>query len=246
MAGSLRVAVSNLESGERVLDEAASRYVLRVHRLRAGDELVLFDPDAALEADAVIVSVDARRARCRLSQPRSAARRGELPVVLLQALGKGDKPEDVIRAATALGVRRVVLVETERSVVRLAERAAGRRDRWREVAAQAARQSGRGDVPAIDGPLSLAAALESAEAELRIVLAPDAEQPLLDLVSAAPRDAVLAVLIGPEGGFSDVELALAEAHGFRRARLGPLVLRTEVAATAVVGALLAQHDLRGL
>jgi 16S rRNA (uracil1498-N3)-methyltransferase len=130
--------------------------------------------------------------------------------------------------------------------VRLAERAAGRRQRWREVAVQAARQSGRGDVPSIDGPLSLAAAVEGTAAEVRVVLAPDAREPLLDLVSSAASDALVAVLIGPEGGLGASELALADAHGFRRARLGPLVLRTEIAATAVLGALLARHDVRRL
>jgi 16S rRNA (uracil1498-N3)-methyltransferase len=140
------------------------------------------------------------------------------------------------------------MVETERSVVRLAERAAGRLDRWREVAVQAARQSGRGDVTEIDGPLALATALAEIEprARVRVVLAPGADSALLEVVSDAPRDALVALLIGPEGGLTDGELELCERHGFGRARFGRLVLRTETAATAALGALVAHRDSRGL
>ena len=228
----LRVPVFALREGELTLDEASSRYVVRVHRLRSGDAFVAFDPEARSEADATLLD-GVRRARCRVSALRPAALVAPLPVALLQGLGKGDKAEEVVSAATALGVRSITFVECERSVPVLAERASGRRKRWQEVAVAAARQSGRGDVPEIKGPVPLADALEGGG----VVLAPGAQQPLFAALGSWPAGAPLGVLVGPEGGLTEAELGLAESSGFRRVSFAALILRTETAATAVLGAL---------
>src|SRR5690606_11581678 len=95
-----------------------------------------------------------------------------LPIWLIQGLGKADKPDEVIRAATALGAARVSVVHTERSVARPSgERAAARLERWKRIAVEAARQSGRGDIPALDGPAPLGAVLSEMSAPFRIALA---------------------------------------------------------------------------
>lgn len=233
----LRVAVSDLASGERKLGEAASHYVVRVHRLPIGATFMVFDPTAALEADATLLDQNARAARCRIGEPRRASKVGGLRVVLLQALGKGDKAESVIRDATALGVQAIELLETERSVPRPRE---ARRERWLEIAVQAARQSGRGDVPVIGGPRPLGEALAGLDEAVRprVVLSPDASATLLGTLEGWTGEARLALLVGPEGGLSSAELEQAERAGFRRSSFGPLVLRTETAATAALGALL--------
>lgn len=240
----LRAPVGSLGAGERSLDPATSRYLVRVHRLRSGDAFLAFDVDAGQEADAEILEADPRRARVRIGLPRPARVAAPLPVTLLWALGKGDKPESVIRDATALGVERVVLVSSERSVPRLGERAEGRRERWRVVAREAARQSGRGDVPELVGPLTLEQALGLAPDALGVVLEPEAEAPLAEALGDWALPAPLRVLVGPEGGFDEAELAAARAAGLRSARFGRLTLRTELCAVAVLGALLALSEGR--
>jgi 16S rRNA (uracil1498-N3)-methyltransferase len=166
-----------------------------------------------------------------------------LPIRLIQGLGKADKPDEVIRSATALGVARVTLVHTERSVARpLGERAAGRAERWRRVAIEAARQSGRGDIPALEGPLALAAVLSEPSAACRIVLAPDAE-PLLSRLSAWSPESSLELLVGPEGGFDSEEQRELGAAGFLPAALGTTTLRTELAGVAALGAVVAWSAL---
>ena len=239
MAERVRVYLADLALGERVLDDAASRYLLRVHRLEEGDAFVGFDPEARLEADGQIVDVRARRVR--LDEPRPASHSSKLAVTLLQAFGKGDKIERVVRDATALGVERVCVVDTERSVVRVddAERADGKRRRWRTIAVESARQSGRGDLPELDGPLPLAKALARLNVEKKLCLDAAANVSLARALDGWHGERSLAVLVGPEGGLSAEELAIAERHGFERVRLGPLVLRTETAATALLGALIA-------
>lgn len=233
----LRVPMTDLEAGERVLEPRAARYVTRVRRVAVGQPFVVFDAARGLEADARLVEVRGARAVCRIGAVRPAAR-SPFAVTLIQALGKGDKIDRVVRDATALGVHRIVVVDSGRSVPRLGERAAARRDRWRAVAIEAARQSGRGDLPEIEGPKPFAEALADAErGARRVVLVPGAA-PVAGVLAGAPGAPVV-LLIGPEGGFDDDELARACSAGFVPAALGPFVLRTETAATAALGAVTA-------
>jgi 16S rRNA (uracil1498-N3)-methyltransferase len=244
MARTLRVPLAALRAGERVLPEAEARYVTRVHRLGVGDVFVAFDPEERLEADVELVHVG-RDVVGRLGEPRAARRTARTPVTLLQALGKSDKPERVLRDATALGVEAVVFVETARSVVHLADRAEGRRRRWRAIAVDAARQSGRGDVPEVTGPLSLPEALAVAEgASGRICLSPEATATFQEVLDGSPPDAHVALLVGPEGGFTTDEVSAAKAAGFTPASFGELVLRTETAAVAALGAIVARSFAR--
>jgi 16S rRNA (uracil1498-N3)-methyltransferase len=240
MADLVRVAVHPLEEGEQLLDAETAHYLVFVRRLRQGDSFHAFNPERELEACGTIVHVSGRRVTCRFDGVRPAARRAPHRVTLLQALGKGDKPEQVIRAATALGVERVVLLETERTVVRLDARAPARRERWRAVAVDAARQCCRQDLPFIDGPSSLEAALELLPVNTRcLCLHPEGGMALRAALDGWTPQEPLALLIGPEGGFTEAELRRADEASFRRVTLGPHVLRTEVAAVAVLGAVLA-------
>jgi 16S rRNA (uracil1498-N3)-methyltransferase len=228
------VPLAPLSSGDCTLPEATARYVTRVHRLEAGDRFVAFDPAARTEADVEVLHV-AREVRCRVGEVRPGARVARPGLTLIQAIGKGDKAEQVIRDATALGVERVVLVEASRSVVKLdAERAGSRRKKWQTVAAEAARQSGRGDIPTIDGPCSLEEALAATrEVGCRVSLAPFATSRLAAVLRNSVSQSI-ALLIGPEGGFDEEELTLADGAGFTRASLGAFVLRTETAAVAAL------------
>jgi 16S rRNA (uracil1498-N3)-methyltransferase len=231
-----------LEPGDLVLEDATARYVVRVHRLRAGDRFIAFDPEARVEADVEIVSTG-RSVRCRVEPLRAAPRVLRSGVTLLQSLGKGDKPEQVIRDATALGVERIVLVESRRAVVHLGDRADARRGRWRAVAVEAARQCGRGDVPEIAGPcpfdVAVALGSEPEQGVCRLCLVPDAALGIAQVVRDAPVGGLFAVLIGPEGGLDPDEVSRAIAHGFVPVALGGHVLRTETAAVVALGVITA-------
>jgi 16S rRNA (uracil1498-N3)-methyltransferase len=237
----VRVAVHPLLPGEAVLDVPASRYLVKVHRFEPGAEFLAFDPEARSEADATLLEARIDGARCRIGTPRAAERVSRHETGLIQCLGKGDKIDHVIRDATALGVSRLTIATSERAVVRIGGEGPHRVDRWRRIAIDSARQSGRGDLPELAGPLDLAAALEGAASTLKLCLDPRAELSLTRaLERAQPADAI-DLLIGPEGGFSADELGLAESKGFVRVGFGPFTLRTETAATAVLGAVLARR-----
>jgi 16S rRNA (uracil1498-N3)-methyltransferase len=237
----VRAPLSGLTPGVRELEEETDRYLLRVRRLAPGDSFLAFDPEAELEADAKLCPPAGRRARAILGPPRPASLRPDRRVTLVQALGKGDKVEAVVRDATELGVSGFVPVLAERSV-RRPNRADVQLDRWRRIAVQAARQCGRGDVPTIAPLAELPAALERlgrpAPPGLGVCLHPEGDESLGSVLRAQGAPGEVTVLVGPEGGFAPAELELARGLGYRIVTLGALVLRTETACAAVLGALL--------
>jgi 16S rRNA (uracil1498-N3)-methyltransferase len=241
MTRQIRVPLGELSAGERRLQDAAARYLTRVLRLRAGATITAFDPEARSEADATLLEVDREHVLARLGEPRPASVVGRADVTLLWCAGKGDKPDEVVRAATALGAGSVVIATSERSVAR-AVSSPGRNARLAAVALDAARQSGRGDLPRLYGPVELAGALaeQAANTALKLCLEPGAERSL-GAALAGRQGRPLVLLIGPEGGFADEELALARAAAFSFVSFGSLVLRTELAAIAALGAVLASE-----
>jgi 16S rRNA (uracil1498-N3)-methyltransferase len=234
----LRVPVESLSVGDCALDRDASNYVLRVHRMHAGQPLVLFDPLRSVEATATLLHATANVATCRVEAIRDARAVPTHAVSLLQALAKGDKLDRVVRDAVALGVGRIIFVVASRSVVRLkANESQARRQRWQRIATESARQSGRGNIPELVGPLSLedgAARVE--DCSLRLLLSPQAPTRLALLLAGCAAQPV-ALCIGPEGGLTSAEAIGLSKRGFQAVRFGDFTLRTETAATAVLGAL---------
>jgi len=234
-----RVPLTALEPGERKLDPKTAHYLCDVLRLRAGEKFIAFDPETKLEADARLATSE-EGAYCGVGALRESARAADTGIVLVQALGKGDKTEQVIRSATALGVAELHLVESARSVSRVNERSDGKRVRWEAIALDAARQCGRADVPKILGPHTLDHELSTWREQnaIKLCLVPGAPQSLRSLSAAWTLGSPIAILIGPEGGLDQAEVSAAEAVGFAAVNFGELVLRTEIAGTAVLGALL--------
>jgi 16S rRNA (uracil1498-N3)-methyltransferase len=235
----VRVPISGLRQGPWELPEAAGRYVARVLRRGNGDTLLLFDGASMAECEALIVAVDGSRVTVDARPPRPAALAPPRQLTLVQSVGKADKLDQIVRDATELGATRVVPLVTRRTVVQLAPgpRADARVARWRKIASEAARQSGRGDTPEIAGITELAGA-SSLDADVRLVLVPGAAQPAGPLLLACPPGASLALLVGPEGGLDPAEIALLVRSGWIEASLGPRGRRTPTVAAALLGALL--------
>jgi len=240
-----RAPIPDLSPGERRLEGAIAHYLARVLRLRAGDTLVAFDPATGLEADAVIVQAGAAAVtvRCGALHPGARPQSG-IRTTWVQGLAKGDKCDAIVRDATELGVARIVVAVTRRTVVKLDHaRGEARRARWARIAREAARQSGRSDAPIVDAPSPWAEALSRVDAGAgsahgaRFCLWEEATAPLAPpLFEALARGASLAFACGPEGGLEPAEVALAESRGWTVASIGPLALRTETVAAAVLGA----------
>lgn len=220
------------------LSENAARHACRVLRLRAGDELTLFD-GAGGEYAARIAEVGRERVSVELMHWRDAECEAPLRLALVQALQAGEKMDLTMQKAVELGVARIVPVASRRSVVRLdGERALRRLEHWRGVVASACEQCGRNRVPEVTPLSGLDRWLgqPAGSGVLRLMLAPGAAQTLNDLAVPAPG-AEIELLIGAEGGLAPDEVALAAAAGYLGVRLGPRILRTETAGLAALAAI---------
>jgi 16S rRNA (uracil1498-N3)-methyltransferase len=236
----VRAPVAGLAAGERTLDPASAHYLTRVLRLREGDAFVAFDPALGTEAEAEIVSALGEGGAVVVRAGALRARiESRAEVTWVHGIAKGEKTDAIVRDATELGATRFVVATTERSVVKLsADRSVARRARWERIAQEAARQSGRADAPRVDGPLAWAEAIASVDREAaRFVLWEEARAPLgPPLALALGAGTALAFAAGPEGGLTKEEARFAEEKGWSLVSLGPLVLRTETVAAAVLGA----------
>ncbi|SDD09545.1 16S rRNA (uracil1498-N3)-methyltransferase [Sanguibacter gelidistatuariae] len=232
-----------------VLDGDEGRHAGVVQRRGAGERIDVVD-GAGLRLETVVAAVDAGRLELTVTATRTEAPDG-VELVLVQALAKGDRDELAIEAATEVGVDAVQPWQAERSVVVWrGDRAAKSRARWVTTVRAATKQARRASLPAvgqvIDGKgLAATVAEVHAAGGLTVVLHEDAELPLagLDLPAAggagAPVRRVL-IVVGPEGGISDREVAALTDAGAVLARLGPHVLRTSTAGPIAI-ALLSQR-----
>lgn len=223
-----RLAVDSLTSGLLELSLEQAHYVRDVLGLAVDYEVVLFDT-ASRQANARIVEVSRAGVVLQAEAPRATPLLACALTVGL-AVPKGERADWAVEKLTEVGVSRIVWLLCEHSVVK-PERAGARQDCYVRLARAAASQCGRCTLPELDGPLPLAELLAT-EAELRLIGSPGGE-PLPGVMQRhQARSAVLT--IGPEGGFSAQELALAQGAGYTAVSLGPHTLRVETA--AVVGA----------
>jgi 16S rRNA (uracil1498-N3)-methyltransferase len=165
-----------------------------------------------------------------------------LTLTLVQGLPKADKMDGIIRMATELGVSSIVPVLTERTVVRaVAGREAVRLDRWRRVAREAAKQSGRATVPHVEAMRPLRAWLDGRDpAGLLVCLWEEERARLSERLPGGPV-AEVTVVVGPEGGLARSEVEWLRAAGAMVAGLGPRILRTETAGPVAVALLQARY-----
>jgi 16S rRNA (uracil1498-N3)-methyltransferase len=208
------------------------RHVSRVLRARPGETLTLFD-GAGGEVAAEVVRVERDETELRLGARRAVAGPA-VAITLLAAVPRGPRMDFLVQKTAELGVARIVPVLTERSVAR-PEAEAGRRARWEKIAQEAARQCGRADVPAVDPPLSLMAALALPGLPRRRLALYEGERGRsLRVALGGGEPAPTALLVGPEGGFAASELTAAAAAGFESVGLGDRILRVETAAIVAV------------
>ena len=234
---------------------ADDRKHAKVLRLGAGEHISVVDA-AHDYFECEIVSADAGDIVVRIAQ-RLEAPTDELSVILVQGLAKGDKMDDIVRHATEIGIAGFVPLSCSRSVVKLDEkRKASKTQRWRAIAKSAAMQSGRLSVPEVCDPMTVsqaAAFLKNATAVLVCWEECPATSTIAGALASAfaecgvedPRDARIAVVVGPEGGLSAEEVdALTEGDRAWPVTLGPSILRTETA--GVVAPALVMYECGGM
>lgn len=214
-------------------DEA--HHALRVLRIAPGDEVVVLD-DSGLEYHGRVREVAPRDKPPRFwvqgETIEPAAGEPPFRVCLVQALPKGDKMDLVVQKGTEVGITHFAPALSERVVVEYDPRKAeARRARWQRIAQEAAKQGGRGRRPQVAAIRPVLQCLVDLKDELILVLWEQAETPIKKVLREENRQGIggVALVVGPEGGFSAREVEAMEALGARAVSLGPRILRTETA-----------------
>ncbi|AMY11149.1 Ribosomal RNA small subunit methyltransferase E [Luteitalea pratensis] len=226
----------NIAAADVVLPEGESAHLCRVLRLHEGDDVEVFDGRGALHAG-VVRTASPRASVVTVGAARAAAPEPPAPIIVAQALLKGDAMDAVIRDATVLGAVDIWPMTTSRTNVP-ARAADAAHERWLRVAVAAAKQCGRAVIPRIAPVRSLAGVLgdTAASGATRLWLTEPAASAGDSADVPVPARAVC-LAIGPEGGWTAEEMAAASDAGWEPWTLAPVTLRAEqmtVAALSVV------------
>jgi 16S rRNA (uracil1498-N3)-methyltransferase len=218
------------------LSENAAAHAIRVMRLKAGDTLTLFCGDG-FDYQCALTRVEKKAADAEVRSRVAVSNESSLKIRLLQGISSGDRMDYTIQKAVELGVTDIFPLSTERSVTKLSgDRAEKRMEHWQGVVIAACEQSGRAFLPKVHAPVTLAQWLSQHETQssLNILLNPVGAKRLAQL---GKPSAHIHLLIGPEGGLSGNEIALASQNNFQSIVLGPRILRTETAAVTAIASM---------
>lgn len=226
------------------------QHITKVLRLKEGAELIISAGDGR-EYTGRILNTGKEYVQVKIVSGRKSASEPPLKVTLCQGLCKGDKMDYIIQKSTELGIAVIIPVATKRTVVRLTPaKAAERQARWQKIAEEAAKQSQRAAIPAVEKVQTLTEVLAKADGQLLLVpWEGETAQSLKEVIrktAAEKYKGGIAFLIGPEGGLDDGEIAACRARGALPVTLGPRILRTETAGLAVLTMILYElGDLGG-
>ena len=211
---------------ELQLPQAEAHHFLNVLRGKVGDEIGLLD-GCGQEATAEVIAARKSVVTVRVTELRTVDREPRRKLTLAVSLPKGDRQKVLVEKLTELGVQRLVPLRTQRSVAQPSD---GALERLEQHVMAACKQSGRTRKMEIGLPLDLAQLAAWNQPAVRLVAHPgQCRETVLEQIGSDE----IAVAIGPEGGFTDEEVAGLVASGWQTLQLGPRLLRIETAAIAV-------------
>ena len=233
---------NDISRGQVQLFGEDEKHIKTVLRAREGEEITLCDGEG-MDYQCRIASLERGVLLDILSQDVCETE-PKTKITLYQGLPKADKMELIIQKCVELGVDRIVAVSTERAIVKLDKKETKKLERWQKIAEAAAKQSGRGKIPEIGQQvLKFKEAVAEAK-ELDGAIIPyerEQETGIRQFVQNFKGESV-GVCIGPEGGFADEEIALAQENGITPITLGKRILRTETAGMTTTAILLYELD----
>jgi 16S rRNA (uracil1498-N3)-methyltransferase len=215
------------------LDAQAANHVSSVLRMQTGEHIFLFNGEDGF-FESTITHVAKKQVTVHIRDHRASENESPLRVHIGQGLSRGERMDYAIQKSTEMGVFEITPLFTTRSEVKLdTERSTKRQQHWQQIAISACEQCGRDMIPTINTPSALTDFITHIKADLKLVLHHESSSQLRDL----PKPTSIALLIGPEGGLTEEEIAQAIQHGFIATKLGPRVLRTETAPVTALSVL---------
>ncbi len=247
----LFIPPEELTSQEIIIHGENAHYLSSVLRITTGENITIFDGHGNRYLCKInkiykkeVIAEKIKKDICSAESP--------LSIVLAQGIPKGEKMDLIIQKSTELGVKKIIPLITERSQVKHASRS----ERWRKIALSASQQSGREKIPDIEEPIGFKDFFNPPIPPLSkgdeggfldknhcgiIFSEEQKEQNLKKILNSFKDTKNIALLIGPEGGFTDTETKMANEKGFMTASLGPRILRTETAALSAISII--QYEL---
>jgi len=228
----------NIQDGHIRIDGEDFRHLKKVLRIGPGETINVFD-GSGREYEAKLISMDKTSALAEITASFLTEAEAEVRLTLFQGLPKGEKMDFIIQKAVELGVHRIVPVITERTVVQLDKESSTKKvSRWSKIAREAAKQCRRAVVPRVSEPVSLDDALTEASGcgAALMLYENESKKCLKEILKCYTINKIsdIALLVGPEGGFSSYEVDKCISSGFEVAGLGKRILRTETAAVSVI------------
>ncbi len=208
------------------VSESDYTHITKVLRLGAGDRITVFDTEST-EYEGTITDISPRTIAIQVHNTRLLQTEPGLELSLFQAILKGNKMDGIISQATQLGVSGIFPVVSERTQVRSTAKV----DRWNKIARESTKQCGRGTPPLVSEPVDFQGSFGVREqSEAKIIFYENQDKLLADYTHSLERPInSINIYIGPEGGFSEKEVALAEQNGYTVLGLGKRILRAETA-----------------
>ncbi len=226
-----------LKDKQRVqLDSSASAHLVRVLRIKAGTDIILFNGNGndyhCQTLDENVRNLDVEIKSCQPNQTESP-----LNITLVQGISKSHRMEFCIQKATELGVQKIVPVICQRSNIRFDQKRIQKKlTHWQNVAISACEQSGRATIPEVTPLQTLTDYLLSNSRHNCLFMTPDAKYDFQtnQLHQSVSKDPFISLLIGPEGGFNQSETELLKSSQWQAIKMGPRILRTETAGPAAI------------
>ena len=236
---------SAITETEITLSGENAHHISYALRMAVGDEITVSDGAGSIYL-CRITSMDGSVVVADILSKGSDSAESPIEITLFQAYPKSDKLEFIIQKAVELGVSAVVPFESERCIKRpKADKVAHILERQKRIAEEAAKQSGRSVLPTVHAPISFDGMLAAAkEFPLALFCHPsEGCRSLAAIFAAHPDVHRIAIVVGSEGGFSEEEVARAEAEGLIPTSLGPRVLRCETAPMYLLSAISYAYEL---
>lgn len=233
-----KMFVNEIDGDKVILNEEQSRHIAKSLRMKVGDMLTLCD-GAGSDYGCIIDEITKDYVALSVCYKQASNSEPDVKLYLYQGVAKGDKNEDIIQKCVELGIYEVTPVLTKRSVSRPDEKQAKKKQtRYQKIALEAAQQSGRGIVPAINEMTDFKTAVSNCTADLKILFYEGGGESLTKIIKNNKNAQSIAIFIGPEGGFEKSEVEAVLNAGGISATLGKRILRTQTAPVAATAAIM--------
>lgn len=237
---------------EQIEDEKASiinkdvKHIRDVLRYKVGDELSICNENGE-KYITKILNFSKEQIDLKILKRCTETSEPNIKITLFQGMPKADKLETIIQKCTELGVSEIVPLMTERVIVKLDEKSIPKKlERWNKIALEASKQSGRQKVPKVKSPINIKNLVENISKYDILILPYECEKDntIKNVLKNLDKKCKnIAIIIGPEGGFSEEEVDLFNADNAKLVTLGPRILRTETAGMVTLAMILYELDM---